>query len=304
MNEMLNWDDLRLFLAVARQGGLAGAAPISRASAPTLSRRMLALEQMMGVQLFTRHRSGYELTRAGDELLKMSESLERSILRIDRWRFEADPIPVVRIAAGDWTSIFIARHMSTLVEANEALTLEVVSGISPANLLRREANIGLRNSRPELPGLAGRRLVGVEFAVYGEKCLIQNQPETRDQRRYSHCRWIRFLPPGPKAPSAVWLDEQLHGEGQLGCSSTQVVLEAALAGMGLCVLPCFIGDREKNLRRASGPIPELSHEQWLVTHDDDRRSAHIKVLSQRLASLINSHKALFEGRYTGSLEPN
>ena len=173
MNEMLNWDDLRLFLAIARSGGLAKAAPVVRSSAPTLGRRMMSLERALGAQLFIRHRSGYDLTAAGQELLALAEGLEKGALDIERWRTAADPHPVVKIAAGDWMSKFVALHVAELSDRNEDIAIEILTGVSPADLLRREANLGLRNRRPELPGLAGRRLVRVEFAVFGEAAFVQ-----------------------------------------------------------------------------------------------------------------------------------
>ncbi len=296
MDETWSWDDLRLFLAVARAGGLAGAAPITRASAPTLSRRMTSLERALGTALFVRHRAGYDLTKPGKELLELAEALERGALGVERWRTASDPHPAVRIAAGAWTSTFIARHIPDLVEPDEGLAVEILTGVSRADLLRREANLGLRNRRPETPGLAGRRLVRVEFAIYGERALVRRRPEASDARRFAACHWIAFSPPGPKVPSAAWLDRQLHRETRLKCSTTQAVLEAALAGVGLCVLPCFIGDAEPKLARATGIIAELGHEQWLVTHDDDRHEKRIRTVSRRLANLIRSHAPLFNGQ--------
>jgi DNA-binding transcriptional LysR family regulator len=296
MNETWKWDDLRLFLAVARGNGLAKAAPLTRSSAPTLSRRMTALERALGRTLFLRHRNGYDLTQAGEELLGLAEAVEAGTLRIERWRSAEDPNPVVKIAAGVWTSAFLARHMAALVADRDALRVEILSGAAPADLLRREANLGLRNHRPETPGLAGRRVAHVAFAVYGETAYVRDRPEARDERRYAACRWIAFSPPGPKVPSAVWLEQQVHRDAWLTCSTAQAVLEAARAGAGLCVLPCFIGEAEAALIRASGPIEALGHDQWLVSHDEDRHSEPIRRVSDRLAKLVRTHEGLFAGR--------
>lgn len=139
--------------------------------------------------------------------------------------------------------------------------------------------------------------MNVAFAIYGETAYVRDRPEARDERRYAACRWIGFSPPGPKVPSAVWLEQQVYRDAWLTCSTAQAVLEAALAGAGLCVLPCFIGDAEARLTRASGIIAELSHDQWLVSHDEDRHSNHIRRVSDRLAQLIRGHERLFAGRH-------
>lgn len=296
MDETWQWDDLRLFLAVARAEGLAGAARLSDVSPPTLGRRMAALEESLGRQLFVRRRDGYILTAEGKDLLRLAETLEREALNIDRWRMSDAISPIVKIAAGTWTSAFIARHIGVLMGDGEDVLIELVSGAGPADLLRREAHLGLRNRRPEILGLAGHKLTRVEFALFGAGAYIAEYAAARDHRRFAKCRWIAFSPPGPKTPSAVWLDDHLERAPALRCRSGQEVLEATAAGIGLCVLPCFIGDAHNGLTRASGIIEELGHDQWLVSHDQDRRQKHIRQIIDRLRLLTKSHRRLFLGQ--------
>jgi DNA-binding transcriptional LysR family regulator len=303
MNETLRWDDLRLFLAIARAGGLAGAARAVGVSPPTLGRRMTSLERCLGREVFVRQRDGYELTGGGKDLLRLAEVLELDALNIDRWRTSNGIGAVVRIAAGAWTSAFIARHIGDLVDEHEDTQIELVTGTSPADLLRREANLGLRNRRPEIPGLAGYKLTRVAFAVYGGQAYVEENEEARDHRRFKTCRWIAFSPPGPKTQSAVWLDEHLEQAPILRCRSAQEVLEAARSGFGLCVLPCFIGDACGELARASGNIDELEHDQWLVSHDQDRQQRHIRRIGERMRSLMKVHRNLFMGRQAAQLLP-
>ncbi len=293
---MWHWDDLKLFLAVARAGGLAGAVGTTGLSAPTLGRRMLSLERAMGVALFLRHRLGYDLTAAGRNLLALAEEFEQGALAIDRWRGAAETQPVVTIAAGAWTSAFVARHSATLVAPDEGMTLEIRTASGLADLTRRQANLGLRNRQPDQPGLAGQRLVRVAFAVYGARGIDERFPEARDERRYQACPWIAFAPEGPKVPTAVWLAQRSLRSARVRCSTAEALLEATRSGLGLAVLPCFIGDSEAGLMRVSDPIAELGHDQWLVSHDDDRHLAPIRRLSRRLAALLRAHKDLFEGR--------
>ncbi len=293
---MWDWDDVKLFLAVARAGGLAGAVAVTGLSAPTLGRRMLSLERAMGVSLFLRHRLGYDLTAAGRDLLALAEEFEQGALAIDRWRGAAETQPVVTVAAGAWTSAFIARHSEKLVAADEAVTLEIRTGSGLADLTRRQANLGLRNRQPDQPGLAGQRLVRVAFAVYGARGFDERFAEALDERRYRACPWIVFAPEGPKVPTAVWLAQRSPRSARIRCSTAAALLAATRSGLGLSVLPCFIGDSEPGLMRVSGLIAELGHDQWLVSHDDDRQLAPIRRLSRRLAALLRAHRDLFEGR--------
>ena len=299
MSERCSWEDLRLFLSVARGGGLARAAAGTLVSAPTLGRRMTTLERMLGVGLFLRRRDGYRLTAAGKELLVLAESVEKEALKVERWRAAENPQPMVTIAAGAWTSVFIARHLDALMAESDGISLRILSDTESADLLRRQANLGLRNQRPTTPGLAGQRLVKVAFAVYGETNLVSNSPVASGEGRFGGCDWVAFAPAGPKTPSLAWLEQKLAGEARLTCSTTQALLEALLSGLGLCILPCFIGDQEPRLTRASEPIAELAHYQWLVSHDDDRHSKPIRQVANKLAKLVRGQAPLFAGEHGG-----
>lgn len=297
MVEKWKWNDLHTFLSVARAGGLTGAMVQTNMSAPTLGRRVASLERDLGVSLFEKRRDGYDLTPKGKELLARAEEMECSALKVDRWLAAADIHPVVKITAGEWTSKFISRHIE-LINDDEDLNIEISTGVVDADLMRREANLGIRNRRPERLGLAGRRLARVEFAVYGGNAFVQNRPEAFSDQKFDECNWVMFVPPGPKTPSAIWLDRHLGREAKLKCSTAHAVLDAVQAGAGLCVLPCFIGDEESELVKVSGLIGELGHDQWLVSHDDDRHNNHIRRISRKLAKLFISSEALFNGRQT------
>ncbi|MEM7222392.1 MAG: LysR family transcriptional regulator [Pseudomonadota bacterium] len=298
MNEMIDWNDLRLFLQVARAGGLAPAMAATGVSAPTLGRRMVVLERALGVELFLRRRDGYDLTADGEQLLRRAEVLEEGALGIERWRSAAKPTPRVRIAAGAWTSSFLAGHLKALTAVKGAPDIEILSGAGLADLVRREAELGIRNRRPEQRGLAGRRLGSVAFAVYGAPEFLVDQPTALGEERYTKCDWVALATGDNVVPSTLWLEQRLGKAPRLGCHAPWPLLDAATAGVGLCVLPCFIGDSDSRLARASEPILELRHDQWLVSHDDDRHTAPIRRTANGLARLFRDHKALFAGHQT------
>ena len=285
MNETMNWDDLRLFAAVARSGGLAGATAVSGVSAPTLGRRMTALEQALGVTLFARHRDGYDLTTDGQTLLELTATVEQGAHAVERWRAGFQDAPTVRIAAGPWTSLFLARSLATLTSRADSPPVALMAAGGTVDLHRREAQIGIRNRRPDASGLAARRLSPVTFAVY------QSQELGDDEQ----VGWIALTPPGPPLPSATWLEQRLNGPATVQCSSAECLLAAAKAGAGRCVLPCFIGDAEPVLERTAPVIAELTHDQWLVVHDDDRQTKPVRRVVDWLTSLIREQRPLFAG---------
>ena len=162
----MDWDDLKLFVLVARLGGLSAAARAAGLSPPTLGRRLQALEASLGRHLFERRASGYVLTADGRELLAHAEPVEAAMLGVERWRDQGAAGRTVRVSAGTWTSRFLAQHIGEIVEPGDAFRLQLLSAEARLDIGRRAADIGLRNRRPEEAWLAGQRVGQVAYAVY------------------------------------------------------------------------------------------------------------------------------------------
>ena len=267
-NVPLDWRDLQSFLAVAEAGGLSGAARATGTSAPTLGRRMRALERRLGRDLFVRRTHGYDLTEAGSALRDRLRGVEASIARATH-RSAGDTLPLVKLGGGTWTLHMLAAAVPSLVGDPPDVRLRLVAGENVLSIRRREAAIGLRNARPEESGLAGRRLRTVRFAAYGAA---------------DASRWIVS---DAATPSATWARARAERDG-IACEVTQprLALDLALAGIGRAVLPTFVGDAEPRLKRTGGFIEELEHEQWLVTHQDDRDLPEIRRVIDRLVASL------------------
>ncbi|MEO0484452.1 MAG: LysR family transcriptional regulator [Pseudomonadota bacterium] len=243
MDEM-NWDDLRLFLAVARAQGLAGAARETGRSAPTLARRMLALEARLGEPLFDRHARGYELTDAGVRFQAQAERAEAEIAPLSA---KTGP-PLVKVSAGAWVTWHLCRHAQVFQDL--PVRLRFITAEHRLDIARREAVIGIRNARPEQLGLAARRLGEVRFAVYGQGPWAAVQGPT---------------------PSAAWVAAQPGA--RIEVTQPRAVLDLLEAGVARAVLPRFVGDA---LGYSGKPVPELTHEQWLVCHDEARHTGPVR----------------------------
>ncbi len=295
MNETLDWHDLQLFLAVANASGLAGAVRITGLSAPTLGRRMTALEQAVGCELFVRRQSGYELTADGAQLLKHVRSMQEASTGVTRWQEQRDQQTVIKITAGAWTSRFIAQNLDSL-PADTCIRL--VPDNNFLDLRRREAHLAIRNRRPTQQGLAVQKLGRIAFAVYGAPEFVPaggKMPETN--HLLEACPWITYEPASSSIPSTQWLRERLKKQPVLSCSSPTLVLDAAIAGAGLCVVPCFVGDSEPSLRRLSAPIEEITHIQLLVSHDEDRHLKPVRQVAKALHKLFTTNKTIFAGDF-------
>ena len=264
----LRWDDLSAFLAVARTGGLSAAARETGASAPTLGRRMRALERVLGRELFVRRTHGYDLTEAGHEMLRELEGISGRIERIVA-RPDGDALPLVKLSAGTWTTLVLVRKALELSGDPPDLRLRFLAVEDILSIGRREAAIGIRNRRPTEAGLAGRKLTRVQFAAYA----VPGAPQD----------WIRVQ---ADTPSARWVAARAGDTTLHEVSHPRFALDLALAGAGRVVLPMFVGDAEPRLTRVGEPIEELSHDQWLVTHDDDRRLPEVRRAIDRVCRIL------------------
>ncbi len=269
MNERsVNWDDLLLFLAVAREGGLSSAARTTRRSAATLGRRMLSLERATGRELFVRHDRGYEVTAEGRKLLEKLTEIEARIVRLTTPPDERVG-PLVKVSAGTWTTLALLQKLDDIIGTPPDIRLRFISAENILDISRREVVIGFRNRRPTEDGLAGRKLSRVEFAPYASKVA----PE----------RWIKVL---ADTPSARWLDRMIGNDAICEVNAPRNSLDLALAGKGITLLPTFIGDAQKGLQRTGGTIPELAHDQWIVTHQDDRHLPEVRRTIDRMCCVL------------------
>lgn len=292
-----NWDDLRLFAAIAAEGSLSAAARRLKLSQPTMGRRLQALEARMGAKLLERAGGGpggnYVLTPKGAELLPLVERMVEAGEAIERARpdFAEDATGTVRIASGHLTIRFIARRLPELLDALPGIELELYSSYSIANLSRREADIAIRNRRPEEGRLVMRSLPQYSYAIFGSKEYVAGHPEAAMEARYQHCRWIGFDDTRGRSDSFDWLCARIGRVPEIRCSNASTILNALLAGSGLAVLPCFIGAEEPGLMQLTAPIEDLDREtMWLVVHEDMRNRPRVRLVADRLAALFHRYR--------------
>ncbi len=265
MNETnFDWDDVRLFLAVARKGGLAAAAKATGKSPPTLGRRMLALERRLGVDLFVRLPRGYELTEQGDAFLQKAVDAERRFAPLVT---PSNKPSVVKVSAGLWVTRLLCQRIGEIT-GTEACRIRFIAADQVVDIARREAVIGVRNRRPEERELAGRRVARVRFAVYAQDENIRT--------------WAQVI---GNTPSALWMRDASKGSETIEVTNTRNALDLALNGAARCVLPTFVG-REETLMQVSDEIDELAHDQWLVSHHEDRYQPDVRKVLDRVGQVL------------------
>lgn len=265
MNETtLNWQDLQFFLSVARAQGLAGASQQTGKSAPTLSRRMLALESSTGKELFVRHSHGYELTEEGSNLLEVASKLEALIQPLDEASQNSGG-KLIKVSAGSWMTQALCLHLRHLLKDHERIRLRFISSEQRLDITHREAVIGIRNQRPDNPNFAIRKIARVNFAGYALDRSIN--------------QWISVH---TSTPSSQWLASQSFERAPVEVTSPTNAMDLALEGFGRIVLPTFIGDKHPQLIRVTNTISALSHDQWLVVHQEERHHPDVRLVIDRI----------------------
>ena len=302
MNRTLsNWDDLRIFAAIASEGSLSAAARRLKLSQPTMGRRLQALEAGLGAKLLERVGGGpggnYVLTPKGAELLPMVERMVAAGEDIERARpdFAEHATGTVRVASGPLTIRFIARRLPELLDELPGIEIELASSYSLINLSRREADIALRNRRPEEGRLAMRGIPQPSYAVFGAKTYVARHPAAATEARYEQCRWIGFDDTRGHSDSFQWLCARIGRVPQIRCSNAGTILDALITGAGLAVLPCFLGKEEPSLAQLTPPIEELDREGlWLVVHEDMRDRPRVRLAADRIAALFHRYRDLLQ----------
>ena len=304
----LNWDDLRIFLAVARGGNLSEAARRLGVTQPTVGRRLRALEERLAARLFDRLPDGFVATAAGAELLPLAEEMERSADALERRKASlADRISgTVRISIFEDLAPFLADHLPDLQARLPEIELEIAIAHQHANLSRREADLVLRECLPDNPGLIARKLGSYAHAVYGEAGVVARNPAAHSERRYRDCRWVGYDEEHGYFSSQQWLTARREGRPpELRVNNGLVLKEAVRRGAGLGVLPCFTGDSDPALVRLTAPIDGLDCTQNLIVHEDLRRVPSVRAVMDELAALFAREEAtlLGCGRRTAALAP-
>ncbi|ASJ74257.1 LysR family transcriptional regulator [Granulosicoccus antarcticus] len=289
MNEP-SLDDLRLFLVVASEGSLSAAAKRLSASTATLSRRINQLEQQTGRSLFHRQPSGYELTADGASLRERVLQLDAVRAELADWLAEPTRRPMVRLSAGTWTCNLLVEHISQLHQKDDAFGLVFVSTEERLSIAHREVDIGLRNTRPDDPHLVTRRIGEVCYASYA---ATDRELADGEEQRWP---WLLVAPDCAHTRSAHWMVEHRLSQAVLQVTASRTLLDLTVAGAGVTVLPCFVGDRLPSLRRVGPLIDELTESQWLVMHSETRHRPAVRTVIERIGIMISNYADLYSGK--------
>ena len=282
----VTWDSYQLFLDVSRSGGLTGAAALTGLSPATVGRRMVELEERIGKALFQRSQTGYALTGDGRTLFDRLQAMENAARDIEGWQKASSASSVVRIAVGTWNAWLLTGNFSAICTDRDDFRIDLFIAEQRASLAHRENDIGIRAFEPQEKNLAAIRTGEVAYAPY----RLRNAATTIADR------WLAVAEENAISTYLRWPHENRNNEIVVTVNRPTALLDLVLAGAGVAVLPCFVGDADARLVREGDELESLRHNQWIVMNNDDRHRRDIRTVADRMTRLIKSHSDLYAGR--------
>jgi DNA-binding transcriptional LysR family regulator len=291
---MLDWNDLRYFLAVASEGSTLAAGRALRTSQTTVARRIAALEAALGLPLFEKRQAGYVLTPAGDDLLDRARQVESAATGFAEAAAAQvrDTNGTVRITTQEIFAVtLLAPMLRELHERHPEIIIQLDDSQEIRELGEGEADIALRSAISEHgSGVVGRRLCDDNWTLYCSRdyAAANGVPTTRAQLK-KHA----FLGGGgPKLWHAysAWLrDLGLEDKVIMHHASAMGLLSGIRSGLGIAVLPCIVADADPDLIRCVPPRDGHGRVMWLVTHERVRRSPRVRAVIDFLYERLSRH---------------
>lgn len=296
---MIDWDDYRFFLAVARGTSVRKAANVLGVSHSTVLRRITVFEEVLGVRLFDRMPTGYFTTEAGDDILQSALRLEEEAMAAHRRIAGRDTELSGKISV-TMPSVF-ATHLlmpdlAAFRRMNPGIELEIMPAYTIADLTKREADVAIRISNDPPEDLFGRRILQIAKAAYVCEGYLPNVNHEEELSPLSWIGWKDVL------SSSQWLEESDFPGLAIGAviNDPYATLEAVKEGVGMAILPCFMGDNELGLYRMP-PGTLIKRDLWVLTHEDMRNTARIRKFISFMADAILRHRELLEGKMIRTL---
>ena len=302
-SKSLAWDDLRLVKAIADARSLPAAAAWIGINHSTAFRRLKQIEATLGVALFEKHRSGYTLTAAGEEIAALAARVDEDVAAVTRKLAGQDVAPSgeLRVATNDSLLVDLLTPLFAAFRVRcPGVRLDILIGNQALNLAKRDADVAIRATDNPPENLVGRRAARIAWALYGRAADFSDSagaangvPKERN--------WVSLGEQLGALNVVKWIAANIPVERVVYKVNTVLGLaEAVEAGVGVGYVPCFIGDARPSLARLGPPEPEFGSDLWLLTHPDLRHSARVRVFLDFLAAELARRRSFIDG--TGAID--
>lgn len=291
----MNWDDVRIFLAVARSGQILGAAKSLGINHATVARRLTALEQALGSKLLTRKTVGSELSGEGERFLVHAERMESAMLAAAESAGADSAIEgTVRVGAPDGFGVaFLAPRLGELTERHPGLRIELVPVPRAFSLSRREADIAVTLERPREGRLVARKLTDYRLGLFAARAYLEAHGTPETLEALGRHRLVGYVEDLLYAPALDYTGEFLKGwRSTLAVSSAMGQTEAVRAGAGIGILHTFMANRDTNLVPVLA-ARTLNRSYFTVVHEDLRTIRRVGLVGEFLAEIVARDRHLF-----------
>jgi DNA-binding transcriptional LysR family regulator len=294
---MFTWDDLKYFLAFARQGSMLAAAKIQGVDHSTVYRRLANLEKSLGRRLIERRLTGYRLTEVGQGLLPYVERVEEAIAAVDRYLASCDHAlsGTVRVTCTPHVGERLKRTplIETFHTRFPGLRIELVLSDRLVDLSKREADIAIRSLANEIAdeALVGRKIAQGAWAIYASRSYVERHGRPDCPADIARHRVVKSEHSG-----GSWVGTVAPHATIAACSESSVgVVLAVKSGVGIAPLPTAVGDAESELVRVIDNVPEMSTHFYLLVHPDMQRVPRVRAFCDFVVSEIKTFRAALAG---------
>jgi DNA-binding transcriptional LysR family regulator len=292
----MDWDRIRIFLAVARAGQILGAAQQLGLNHATVGRQLTALEADLGAKLMERQTQGCTLTPAGEALLKSAERVESEVLQVgsEISGARAEVSGQVRIGAPDGLgNYFLARHMGALAKQHPELTIQLVPLPRTFSLSRREADIVVTLDRPKQGKLIIKKLTDYTLSIYAAESYLKEQGPIRALENLDGKLFVTHVEDFVYSRAldyAAELGQRMKRHYE--CGSVVAQMEAVRAGHGIGILHDYAALQFPELKRLL-PAMHFTRTYWLMSHPDTHRTARVAAVYDYVSTIVQKAKKDF-----------
>lgn len=295
----MNWDDLKIFLHLARFGRVNQAAQHLNLDATTLVRRIKKLEESLNCKLFELTSKGYVLTEDGEHFTQYLEKAEHYLIEAKNslTSERTDLSGTIRVSVSEgFGSFFLAQRLTQFKHLYPAICIELVSTSGFLNINKREADIAILLEKPTQGLVFTKRLTDYHLQLYTHRQLLDELGNPSDPKSLKHYHHVSYVPDLLYAPQLKFVEEtQLSTLHALRSTSITAQFQMLTSGAGLGILPQFIARQSPNLVPVLTEEINIKRTFWLATHKDVRPLARINVFLDWLTHTIEEDRHHFIG---------
>ncbi len=292
---ILDWNDVRFFLEVVHSGSVSRAAQHLGVNQTTVSRRISALEDHLGKQLFDRSGHSWVITPVGEKLVSSAETMADEADTIER-HVMADSQELSGqlcvTVGGITTQHLVMPALRVFTQRYPNVDLKIIPTQDDLDLAAREADIAVRLTDEPPLNLVGKRIGQLAYSIYGTQEILKEVETNRDNCDVPCITWV-----GDGHTRALWIERSFSKTRRVYRTSEMgVMLQMVKHGTGIAQIPCVLGDPDPSLHRIPARYIESGWSLWVLSHVDLRTTARVRLFKELLVEELEKQKDLIEGR--------